>query len=432
MFKKKSFFNWDEIYISSNNDTTLAPIQSIDTGFEKKSLREKTDVLELKSYWKEKSTLIKFEAEKYLKTNLLGEIFFEPDIDLKSSYFQNNIHENETELRIKKIQDFYDKNFIDDVEILDIISVYLLEEKKIADLVSICNKFLNKNSLPLKFQFFLILAGVYKNNLQNIILSGDEKLIINILYKYKYLELNQNEKNLLYDIVISEKYPNLLGVIFYLFKNEFKGIRNIFPILQLISNDYHKLSKEEKRAFVQVYQNTNQYLKTYFLMKNHFSKIEVDTWIKKINIMNGKDKKFNQTIEEKLSGVAEKDKLIKKYQILKEAHNLAVLSPFEIILLLSSNKSLELIEGLNKFYETYPYSYSGNRAIAVLHFHHEDYKKFLLQISKAGNFKFQMEVLYLKAIAYREIGMNDESKKIFQALKNKFPDSEVLAKESGI
>ena len=70
--------------------------------------------------------------------------------------------------------------------------------------------------------------------------------------------------------------------------------------------------------------------------------------------------------------------------------------------------------------------------MAVIYFHEEDYKKFLIQIAKSGNFRFQMEVLYLKAISYRELNLEKESSKIFQALYKRFPESEILASEMGL
>ena len=308
----------------------------------------------------------------------------------------------------------------------------MISEKRIADLVSISNKFLYKNLLPLKYQFFFILSNIYENSLNNIILSGDETLIINILYKYKYLSLGKKEQDYLYDSVISGKYPNLIGVVFQLYKNTFKGIRNIFPILNLIQNRWKLLNKEEKREYISVYQNTNQYLKTFFLMRKTFSNLEIKTWIKKISLLNGKDTSYHKSIEEKLASVDEKMKLHSKFTLLKEAKFLVNLTPFELILLFNSSVSMELREEIGEFYEKYPHSYSANRSLAVIFFQDGDYQKFLLQISKAGNFLFHVEVLYLKAIAYREIGMDEESKKIFTALKTKYPNSEILLKEAGL
>ena len=43
-----------------------------------------------------------------------------------------------------------------------------------------------------------------------------------------------------------------------------------------------------------------------------------------------------------------------------------------------------------------------------------------------------MEVLYLKAVAYRELNLEKESSKIFQALYKRFPESEILANEMNL
>jgi hypothetical protein len=202
--------------------------------------------------------------------------------------------------------------------------------------------------------------------------------------------------------------------------------------LQIILSKFNDLSLDEKKDFLETYSKTNQFFKIYFLMKTCYEKAEIKQFFKNINKIYGKDKEFNLSIENKLKDIPDKNKLVIKYNFLKELDNLTLLSPFEIILLLNSTSSLELTEKIKSYYDKYPESYSANKAISVIYFHEEDFKKFLMQISKSGNFKFQMEILYLKAIAYREIGLKEESERIFLALRERYPHSDILAKEAGI
>ncbi|MBK6608701.1 MAG: hypothetical protein IPG24_25275 [Leptospiraceae bacterium] len=448
MVEKKTKIIWEEISFSEPSIEALressgfkavsVPPVEVESP-EKKSLKLKAELVELKESLKANladSYDLKFIPEKYIETNLLGEISFKriEDIDFKSNYLTRASSEKEKQLvsDLEKIISYYEKEFIEDIDFLELISTYLIQVNRLADLVAIANKYLTRGLLPLKFQIFFILTEIYPNNLRNLVLAGDEKIVINILYKFKFLEIDKSEKNYLYDLVVSGTNTDLLGLVFQIFKSEFKGIRNVSPIFKLISEKYAELSPEEKRLFVSSYQQTYNYFKTYFFMKKSHSKLEIETWIKAMNVMNGKDKGILYSVEEQLKDVPEKNKLTQKYSLFKEYSANYLLSPFEILLLCNSTISLELKNEISAYYEKYPLSYVANRSMAVIYFHDEDYKKFLIQIAKSGNFRFQMEVLYLKAISYRELNLDKESSKIFQALYKRFPESEILASEMGV
>ena len=448
MVEKKTKIIWEEISFSEPSIEALressgfkavsVPPVEVESP-EKKSLKLKAELVELKESLKANladSYDLKFIPEKYIETNLLGEISFKriEDIDFKSNYLTRASSEKEKQLvsDLEKIISYYEKEFIEDIDFLELISTYLIQVNRLADLVAIANKYLTRGLLPLKFQIFFILTEIYPNNLRNLVLAGDEKIVINILYKFKFLEIDKSEKNYLYDLVVSGTNPDLLGLVFQVFKNEFKGIRNVSPIFKLISEKFTELSQEEKRLFVSSYQQTYNYFKIYFFMKKSHSKLEIETWIKAMNVMNGKDKGILYSVEEQLKDVPEKNKLTQKYSLFKEYSANYLLSPFEILLLCNSTISLELKNEIAAYYEKYPLSYVANRSMAVIYFHEEDYKKFLIQIAKSGNFRFQMEVLYLKAISYRELNLEKESSKIFQALYKRFPESEILASEMGL
>jgi hypothetical protein len=448
MVEKKTKIIWEEISFSEPSIEALressgfkaVSVPSVEVESpEKKSLKLKAELVELKESLKANladSYDLKFIPEKYIETNLLGEISFKriEDIEFKSNYLMRASSDKERQLvsDLEKIISYYEKEFIEDIDFLELVSTYLIQVNRLADLVAIANKYLTRGLLPLKFQIFFILTEIYPNNLRNLVLAGDEKIVINILYKFKFLEIDKSEKNYLYDLVVSGTNPDLLGLVFQVFKNEFKGIRNVSPIFKLISEKYTELSQEEKRLFVSSYQQTYNYFKIYFFMKKSHSKLEIETWIKAMNVMNGKDKGILYSVEEQLKDVPEKNKLTQKYSLFKEYSANYLLSPFEILLLCNSTISLELKNEIAAYYEKYPLSYVANRSMAVIYFHEEDYKKFLIQIAKSGNFRFQMEVLYLKAISYRELNLEKESSKIFQALYKRFPESEILASEMGL
>ena len=448
MVEKKTKIIWEEISFSEPSIEALressgfkaVSVPSVEVESpEKKSLKLKAELVELKESLKANladSYDLKFIPEKYIETNLLGEISFKriEDIEFKSNYLMRASSDKERQLvsDLEKIISYYEKEFIEDIDFLELVSTYLIQVNRLADLVAIANKYLTRGLLPLKFQIFFILTEIYPNNLRNLVLAGDEKIVINILYKFKFLEIDKSEKNYLYDLVVSGTNRDLLGLVFQVFKNEFKGIRNVSPIFKLISEKYTELSQEEKRLFVSSYQQTYNYFKIYFFMKKSHSKLEIETWIKAMNVMNGKDKGILYSVEEQLKDVPEKNKLTQKYSLFKEYSANYLLSPFEILLLCNSTISLELKNEIAAYYEKYPLSYVANRSMAVIYFHEEDYKKFLIQIAKSGNFRFQMEVLYLKAISYRELNLEKESSKIFQALYKRFPESEILASEMGL
>ena len=430
MVEKKTKIIWEEISFSEPSIEALressgfkaVSVPSVEVESpEKKSLKLKAELVELKESLKANladSYDLKFIPEKYIETNLLGEISFKriEDMEFKSNYLMRASSDKERQLvsDLEKIISYYEKEFIEDIDFLELVSTYLIQVNRLADLVAIANKYLTRGLLPLKFQIFFILTEIYPNNLRNLVLAGDEKIVINILYKFKFLEIDKSEKNYLYDLVVSGTNPDLLGLVFQVFKNEFKGIRNVSPIFKLISEKYTELSQEEKRLFVSSYQQTYNYFKIYFFMKKSHSKLEIETWIKAMNVMNGKDKGILYSVEEQLKDVPEKNKLTQKYSLFKEYSANYLLSPFEILLLCNSTISLELKNEIAAYYEKYPLSYVANRSMAVIYFHEEDYKKFLIQIAKSGNFRFQMEVLYLKAISYRELNLEKESSKIFQ------------------
>lgn len=439
MMEKKSTIIWEEIDLTDSlGDTPGAGFvitESLNDSPEKKSLKFRAEILDLKVNLKANYSDkydFSFNPENFISTNLFGQIEFQKIENVKLPGFEFLFSETEEaksfRYSLDKIVDFLKKDYIDEPELLDMISAYLIKIDSLDELVSIAGKFLAKNALPLRYQIFFILIGIYENNLKNIILSGEEKIILNILYKYIYLEITKNEKNLLYDYTITRENNNLLGLVFHLFRFEFKGLRNIHPIFKIIISRFDLLTEEEAVEFLNIYSKTYSYLQIYNLMKKVYKKPQIHAWLVEMKKLNGKEEGIYNQIHNDLGSPDHPNYLTEKYSLLKEMKFTYLLSPFELLLLFNSTILLELKEGLYSFYETNPYSYAANRCIAVVYFFEGDYKKFLQYLSRSGSLKLQIESLYLKAIAYKELGMLEESKKILTALYKKFPESEVLEK----
>ena len=235
MVEKKTKIIWEEISFSEPSIEALressgfkaVSVPSVEVESpEKKSLKLKAELVELKESLKANladSYDLKFIPEKYIETNLLGEISFKriEDIEFKSNYLMRASSDKERQLvsDLEKIISYYEKEFIEDIDFLELVSTYLIQVNRLADLVAIANKYLTRGLLPLKFQIFFILTEIYPNNLRNLVLAGDEKIVINILYKFKFLEIDKSEKNYLYDLVVSGTNPDLLN-------SYLKSIRN--------------------------------------------------------------------------------------------------------------------------------------------------------------------------------------------------------------
>ena len=173
MAEKKNKIVWEEISIQEPNQVTVpeSPIpisfvspQEIESP-EKKSLRLKAELLDIKESLKTNladSYDIKFVPEKYIQTNLLGEIFFKKidEIDFRSNYLIQAKSEKEKQIvsDFEKIISYYEKEFIEDTDFIELLSTYLIQMNRLADLVAIANKYLAKGLLPLKFQIFFILT----------------------------------------------------------------------------------------------------------------------------------------------------------------------------------------------------------------------------------------------------------------------------------
>ncbi|MDX1960898.1 MAG: hypothetical protein SFU98_20165 [Leptospiraceae bacterium] len=430
---------WEEIFIASpetrdpfsDSDfvTGSYSVSEIQDLFSSEEIIPSTELSKLKE---EMVTLLKdkrthFHPEDHIVTDLLGNIHLKAGHSEKLGifpFFTKSIEDEKKllELATQTVEEFKLK-FSPDEELLEILTKILLYWNRLGDLVLVAGRFKEKKVLPLKFQIFFILVGIHENPLDNIIVSGEETNVINILYKFKFLQLSKSEKNKLYDLVLNKQRPELTGVVFHLYSDTYKGLRNIHPIHQRILKKFHELNQEEKKEFINSYEETGKYFQTYFLLKKALSKKELKEWFQRIKKMNGKAKPDS---EKCFPGFNEKEDILKKYKFLQQENETHSLSPFEILLLLGTNVSLNLKSDIQESFQSFPNSYSANRAFAVLNYYESDYRNFLLYIDKAGSLKHHSECVYLKAMSFLETGHKEEAKTILFALQNKFPNAEVI------
>lgn len=254
-------------------------------------------------------------------------------------------------------------------------------------------------------------------------MSGAEKEPLNILYKYKFLEMSLLERNRLYDLVLEKTAPSLNGIVFHLFSRNTSGIRNIFPIYKIIMENFDSLDDLEKKEFMESFQENGRFLQVYNFMKKSYSKRELRAWLDRIRRLNGKS---DPDTEHSFKGYSEKEDLIQKYKTLRAEHMVYTLSPFEILLLLSSSVALQVKNEIMEAYKSIPSSYIVNRSLSAVYYFQSDYRKFLLHLERSGSLQNHAESIYLKSLACIELGHNEEAKRLLLVLKSKFPDADVI------
>ncbi|MCB1178044.1 MAG: hypothetical protein KDK36_10735 [Leptospiraceae bacterium] len=428
---------WEEIFI----DAPEEPVSNLTQTYSETEFKDYfgTDESIKEELHTPKNIIIENISDDFTQKGFLTEDFLSTDLSgnirLKTGHFTDSLYPNysktpESENKILEAVDtilgIYQKNFVNDPQILEYVIPILLRQSRLTDVITLVNSFKKRNMLPLRIHIFFILVGVYENKLENLFLTGDETILVNILYKYKFHSISKLEKNRLYDMVLSRENPDLIGIVFHLFSDTFKGIRNIFPIYKSILKNFDRLEKSEKKIFLESYKETGNYLETYFLLKKVYKKKDLEQWLKQMKTINGK---FVPGSENTFPGFEDQEDILVKYRNLKKDALTHTLSPFEILVLLNTNISLQLKNEIFDSYRKLPYSYITNRAIAVVYYYETDYRKFLLHLERAGSLRNHSECIYLKAVACMEIGFKKEAKQLLLALKTAFPNARAI-KES--
>ena len=349
--------------------------------------------------------------EDYLTTDLSGNITL-----LNPFFIGSKIGNMPSFLSIvDDLLKYYENNFQKDDEVLIYLILSLIQSNRVADLNTLLINYNSKTNIPLSLEIFLILGGVLRKKLQNTIFHGDEDDFLNILYKYKFSSLSNSEKILIYDSVITNTKPNLLGIAFYLYKDSFYEIRNINPLHGIISKKFTQYDTENQNIFLESYLKSGNYFKSYLFLKKVYSKKELKKWIETQKNVNGKNKSTERYITKSLNS---------SITHFFEKKDISVLSPFELYQVLMDNDHKDnIITHINTLYSKSPNSYILNQAKAIENFIKKDYINFFRLVDKSGSLQNKSEIIYLKAICLMEIGLLIESQNFAKILLEKFPDS---------
>ena len=422
---------WEEIYISSQEE------ESFSEGFATGSF----SITEIRDYFVDKSgnpsressgqLLSFFPGEKnptlnltdFLYTDLLGNIRLRLGKNVKYSFLEPILqNQSFTEILERTLTDLMSRPELH-TDYLDAVFLTLLYQNRLKEISEFIMSLSSKNLLNLNLQIFSILSGLMKKPLENLVMSGAEKEPLNILYKYKFLEISLLERNRLYDLVLEKSAPSLNGIVFHLFSRNTTGIRNIFPIYKIIMENFDSLDELERKEFMESFQENGRFLQVYNFMKKSYSKKELRAWLDRIRRLNGKS---DPDTEHSFKGYSEKEDLIQKYKTLRSEHMVYTLSPFEILLLLSSSVALQVKNEILEAYKSIPSSYIVNRSLSAVYYFQSDYRRFLLHLERSGSLQNHAESIYLKSLACIELGHSEEAKRLLLVLKSKFPDAEVI------
>ena len=417
---------WEEIFLSNRSSKKEVVILPEPPPIPKKKEISLDEVLLFRSKIVEQlkdRVLFTFEPAYFLsvKTNHSVEFFSRVSLQISENYIPLNpvLYDVFSSL-CEKILQFYQYNFLDDPELLDILTNYLLFAGRLEEYKRLASDFLAKEKLPLKHYTFLVCLGSFENTLHSEIV--EENGLIFTIYRFLYSQVLNSEKAFFYDSLLSGRFDNLLSVGFVLFQEETEGIRNIFPILsRLLQQD--QLSLQEKDTVLSYYQSTEKYMETFFLLKKEKSQAEIKEWLEGVKNINGKNLSI---LPEDIVNLNRPELLRSKFKRLKSEKKLYTLQPFEILLLLNSTESFIIRDNIDIAYSKFPYSYIINRSKAVVHFFDNEFYAFFRHSGLSGRFQFMAEMIYIKALSLIEVDRKTEGNVILYALQKKFPKSNFL------
>ena len=365
----------------------------------------------IRSFYKEYVKL-EFEPAAFLQTDLSGEFSYFPAGLFKSRDL------SERELSI--IPELY-KNLLYSFKITggkknlaDMLAVYCFSNSQnvISDFIHLLEKY---DMLDLSYRQFLDLSGLKPFPGTSTV---ENSQLVNICYRAKYGEISENEKNILFDAVISREYPGLLGLVWKLFRDIPKGERNCEPVNAMIIRRFDSFSEHDQIDFTEYYKSTRSYWQIYRLMKKNYTGTEIREWVRQERILAGRSEEH----------IPVDQVLYDRFDELQKENRLFSLPPFDLLILLNSVKYAVILEDIKKGIKNYPNAYVTNRAMAVYYFSHNDFERFFRYYDKSGRLKFQPEMLYFRAVALIKSGNTDAGHEILSVLQDTFRESAVLQK----
>ena len=355
---------------------------------------------------------IPFHGLDYLGTDIFGNLHIHPHPDI---FRQDTLSAREKTLLYRILDELIIHcNYSNcNQDTLEMVTPYLLQENRIDELKNLVEK--NRDRLDNDFFRFLDLCEIQIN--KNIDTEAQTTDLLQICYLYKHDQISEEQENILYDSVVSREAVNIIGIPYVIFKQRKDADRPMAALYPIVKKRFEGLTIQEKERFVNDYKHEKEYLSLFFYLRRIYEPEVLWQWLEKEKIRSGKvipdEMQSRLPLVEKLDFYAEQDKI---YYLL----------PFEILLLLNSEKKEFTREKIEQAFDSFPNTYIVNRAYAALQFFQRDFHAFLRHAGKCGRLQYSYEFQYLKSIACLETGQTEQGEKIITALSNEFPDSEIL------
>ncbi|XDD49225.1 hypothetical protein AB3N59_12470 [Leptospira sp. WS92.C1] len=358
-----------------------------------------------------------------IRIDLLGEFRFQTDAT--SPFEEEGLSPREKNLLQIFFEELLDSALEDhqsDPEVFQILESYLLHEQKLDEYLELT--YVYDDHLPFIIEAKQFLALLGKIEYSNSLIKEETSRLHKYGALWKLGNLQLEDREAVYDLVVTGEEPGLLGLAWILFKHETSGFRTVFPIERRILSILPTLSSEEKESFFKAYSSRHGYLENYFVLKQIRPREYRKAWLEGEKKKNGRSVLLGSLQENILSG--QDESLDKRYALLKENHLVYTLSPFELLILLNSTESANVEREIAGIKEKLPDSYLTKRAQLVLRFFKKDYGEFLNTLEQCGRFRFSPEMIYLHGLALVEIGNSEEGIGLLESLLHRFPDSDYL------
>ncbi|MCG6167400.1 tetratricopeptide repeat protein [Leptospira sanjuanensis] len=431
--KEKTNDLWPEITLSSFAEKNLTPeetpIAEIVLPRRKKNegpVPRNPEILRLKSKILEyfSGALNKVHSPfSSLRIDLLGEFRFQSDAT--SPFEEEGLSEREKNLLKIFFEELLDKALEEhqaDPEVFQVLESFLLHEQELDEYLALTQVY--DQDLPFVVEAKQLLALMGKIEYSESLMDKGSSRFQKYGALWKFGGLQVEDRETIYDLVVTGEEPGLLGLAWLLFKHETTGFRTVFPIERRVLSVIEHLSSEEKESFFKAYSSRHGYLENYFVLKRIRPREYRKAWLEGEKRKNGRSVLLGSLQENILA--SQDESLEKRYALLKENHLVYTLGPFELLILLNSTESSNVQKEIGGFSERLPDSYLTRRAKAALLFFKKEYENFLNSLEQCGRFRFSPEMLYLQGLALIEVGRSDEGIGILDSLLLKFPDSDYL------
>ncbi|MGJ4751532.1 tetratricopeptide repeat protein [Leptospira kmetyi] len=358
-----------------------------------------------------------------IRIDLFGEFRFQSDAT--SPFEEEGLSEREKNLLKIFFEELLDKALEEhqaDPEVFQVLESFLLHEQELDEYLELTEVY--DQDLPFIVEAKQLLALMGKIEYSEFLKDKGDSRFQKYGSLWKFGGLSLEDRETIYDLVVTGQEPGLLGLAWILFKHETTGFRTVFPIERRILTVIETLNSDEKESFFKAYSSRHGYLENYFVLKRIRPREYRKAWLEGEKQKNGRSVLLGSLQDNILAG--QDESLEKRYAILKQNHLVYTLGPFELLILLNSTESSNVQKEIGGVEERLPDSYLTRRARAVLHFFKKDFEQYIEAAEHCGRFRYSPEMLYLKGLSLIEIGQTDEGIGLLESLLMKFPDSDYL------